>query len=118
MIEFGGEIYYIDIKALDDAITPNKDWAVGRVTDIEKKTTLNPDGSIASVEVIERTYNKVKEIDAAKYDTLRMCIEILIDYDEEADDTLGVDRVLDKTPLSYKMAFNTLMKEGILKQHE
>lgn len=115
MIEFGDDIYYIDIKALDAAITPDKNWDKEKITEVEKKTHLDSKGEILSVEVIERIYNKGKEIDGAKYETIRMCLEILIDYDEETDDTLGVDRVLEKTPLSYKLAFNTLVKEGILK---
>jgi hypothetical protein len=44
-------------------------------------------------------------------------IEVLIDYDDEdSDTTLGVERALDKTPLAYKIAFNTLYNYGILKE--
>lgn len=118
MIEFGDKIYFIDINALDRVICPDKNWATKKITDVEVKTVKDEKGNIVGTETIEKTYNKGKEIDGAKYDVLRMCIEILIDYDEESDDTLGSERALSKTPLSYKLAFNTLMNEGILKEKE
>ena len=47
-----------------------------------------------------------------------MMIETLIDYDDESDTSMGAERALDKTPLSYKLAFNTLYHYGILKEKE
>ncbi len=47
-----------------------------------------------------------------------MMIEVLIDYDDEIDDSLGADRALSKTPISYKLAFNTLFNCGVLKEKE
>ena len=38
------------------------------------------------------------------------------DDPDETDSTLGTERILDKTPLSYRIAFNTLLKYGILKE--
>lgn len=47
-----------------------------------------------------------------------MMVEVLIDSDDESDTSLGADRALEKTPLSYKFAFNTLIEYGILKEKE
>jgi hypothetical protein len=50
---------------------------------------------------------------------IRLMMEILMDGTEETDDdTLGADRALEKTSLSYKIAFNTLYNYGILKEQE
>lgn len=117
-IEFGGTVYYFDISALEKAISLDKKWDTKMVTEKETTNIFNEKGEPMGTEVTEKTYPKVKEIDGAKYDILRMCIETLIDYAEEADDALGVDRALNKTPLSYKLAFNTLLQEGILKVQE
>jgi hypothetical protein len=38
------------------------------------------------------------------------------DVEEEKDDSLGLDRVLEKRPLSYRIAFNTLLEYNILKE--
>ncbi len=119
MLEFGNSVYVIDIEAFDKVITIGsaKDGQPP-LGDIEKKTTLNADGSIAFVEVIEKSYGKTKEIDAVKYDLLKTFIEYLMDYDDPTDDTLGVDRALAKAPLGYKVIFNTLLHQGILKEME
>ncbi len=117
MIEFGGIIYYLDINAFDKVVSmsnkPNE-----KLKQSEKKTVTNEKGLIIGTETIETSQDKGKEIDAAKYDILRMMIEVLIDYDEEGDTSLGADRALEKTPLSYKLAFNTLYNYGILKEKE
>jgi hypothetical protein len=45
-------------------------------------------------------------------------VEILLDFEDESDASLGAERALEKTPLSYKLAFNTLYNYGILKEKE
>ncbi len=114
MIEFGGIIYFIDLKQLDKAITPDPKWETKKITEIEVKTVTDSEGKVVGTEKLEKTFNKGKEIDAVKYEVLRQCIEVLIDYDAETDESLGAERALGSTPLSYKLAFNTLIKEGIL----
>jgi hypothetical protein len=47
-----------------------------------------------------------------------MCLEILFTFSEELDDDLWIARALAKTPISFKMAFNTLLSYGILKEEE
>lgn len=118
MIEFGGMFYYIDLDRLDKTISPTTINPEDKLTVIERKTVLDSDGKIVGVEIIETETPKIKEIDGAKYDTIRMMIEVLIDYNDDSDSTLGADRALDKTPLAYKLAFNTLRKAGILKVKE
>ncbi len=118
MIEFGGVIYYLDIEALDNTITPKGVLPTDKITMYEIKEVKDIKGKVIGSETSESTSLRGKEIDGPKYDVLRMMIEVLIDYDEEADTSMGADRALDKTPLSYKLAFNTLYNYGILKEKE
>lgn len=118
MIEFGGIFYYIDIDALDKTITVKGVKPTDKITLYEKKEVFDPSGASTGVETNETTSVRGKEIDGHKYDVIRMMIEVLIDYDEESDTTMGVDRALEKTPLSVKLAFNTLYNYGILKEKE
>lgn len=115
MIEFGGVIYYIDLEAMDRAV--NKVLPEGDNKTKELKTYIDENGKIISAEIIENTFERPAEVSAAKYDFLRLLLEIVMDDDpDETDSTLGTDRILDKTPLSYRIAFNTLLKYGILKE--
>jgi predicted Rossmann fold flavoprotein len=61
----------------------------------------------------------LKEIDFTKFELLRTMLDVVIDYmGEETDTSLGAERDLESTPLSYKIAFNTLYNYGILKEKE
>ena len=117
MIEFGGVHYYIDLDVLDKTISSgtNPD---DEVIITETKVIKDENGNILGSEEKETISLKGKEIEGAKYDIVRMMIEVLIDYNEQPDDSLGVERALKTTPLSYKVAFNTLYNCGILKEKE
>jgi hypothetical protein len=116
MLDFGGSIYYIDLDALDKAITLTKYDKNKQNVESETKQVFDDTGKLILVEKYEKTYNQNKEIDAAKYDFLKTFIEIIVDFETDADDALGADRALSQTPLGYKIVFNTLYKEGIIKE--
>lgn len=118
MLEFGDSIYYIDIKAFDKAITLQDVNKTKTISEKEFKTILDSDGKVIGQEIIEKTIPQNKEIDAAKYDLLKTFVEYIIDYSDETDDTLGSDRALSQTSLGYKIVFNTLIQQGIIKEKE
>jgi hypothetical protein len=112
MIEFGDKFYFVDVKALQKATT----YEEYDTTSSETKTIYDANGLIVSSEIINRTTPKTKVIDSVKYDLLRTFIEYIMDYDGVDDDALGIDRALNDTTLGYKVVFNTLINEGILKE--
>lgn len=118
MIEFGGVVYYIDIDALTKVISPTGVKPTDKITDTRIKVTKDANGKIIKTTTSEFSAERGKEIDGTKYDIIRLMIETLIDYSEEIDDSLGSERALEKTPLAYKLAFNTLYENGILKEKE
>jgi hypothetical protein len=113
MIEFGSEKYYIDFNAVERVITiPKKGEKVfSKVT----KTTYNNDGKISQMEVVETESPNSDDIDTIKFDLIRTCIDVLMDNTEELDSALGSAHALEKTDLNYQIAFNTLLKNKILK---
>ena len=118
MLEFGNSVFYIDLKAFDKAITIQESDKNQIPMDFEKKTILNENNQVVATEFYERKSQQGKEIDAVKYDLLKTFVEYIIDYVDETDDTLGADRALAQTPLGYKIVFNTLLKENIIKEKE
>ena len=115
MIEFGGVIYYIDINALDKIILLETS---DKITTVHEKKMYNHKNEQIGSKIYTTTNERDKEINTPRYDVIRMMLEILVDNDEEFDDTLGVDRALENTSLGYKLAFNTLFEYGILKEKE
>lgn len=115
-LEFAGIAYSLDFSAFDALLSveikPNDE----KLTETE--TTVEYDMNMKSIgtTVVTREYQRGKEIDMSKYEMVRFMLEIVLGYNEEIDDSLGVQRALDGLPISYKIAFNTLIKYGILKE--
>ena len=119
MIEFGGSIYYIDLDALEKTILPKGLDPKEKIIEREEKIHLDGDNKVEHTDITEVSRERGREIDGAKYEMVRLMIEILMDgTDETDDDALGAERALDKSSLSYKIAFNTLYHYGILKEQE
>ena len=59
------------------------------------------------------------ELDSSKYDLMSRMIDVVLTYDsEDLDTSLGYERALDKASLPFKIAFNTLLNYGIIKEKE
>ena len=118
MIQFGENTYYIDIDVLESVISP--ELHPSKLVETQTKTYLDEDGKIVSVEVNEHSTERVREVNAAKYDLIRTMIEVILDVtdDDGIEDTMGAERGLEKASISFKIAFNTLYMYGILKEKE
>ena len=115
MIEFGGNFYSIDLDAIDKVINITVDKNNKTIKETNTKTYLDESGKIISVEVNESTVERFAEVNPAKYDLIKTMIDVIMDGDEEIEDSLGVDLGLSKSSLSFKIAFNTLFSYGIIK---
>ena len=117
MIEFGGTIYHIDLDAYADTIKLNNNDPKEQIIDSVTKTTTDEEGKVISTELLETKRERGADIDSTKYELIRILVDVLLDdVNEDDDDALGPDRALEKRPLSYRIAFNTLMEYGILKE--
>jgi len=115
-LDFGGTTYYIDLDAFDKLLTIDGNISPRTVVDTVETKTFDDKGKLTGSEISTTTTSKSKEINIATYETLRMFLEIVLTYNDESDDTLGVDRALLSAPLSFKISFNTLLKHGIIKE--
>ena len=118
MIAFGGTVYMLDMEKLTKAVSNDDITLSPETTDTVTKVYLDGSGVETASEVLSTVRERGREIDSIKYDLIRTLIEVLLDGNEEADESLGVDRALDSAPLSFKLAFNTLTHYGILKEIE
>lgn len=115
-LEFGGISYSLDFEAFDKLLSVENGTEKEQLSETETTTeydlTMQPIGTVVSV----RQFQRGKEIDMTKYEMVRFMLEIVLGYNEELDDSLGVQRALDGLPISFKIAFNTLIRYGILKE--
>jgi hypothetical protein len=113
LIDIGGNSYRINLEKMSELLVSDKSLEAGEVVEKEEKEKTDVDGKVTKT-VTTRTYPKSKEFDAARFDVLGSMFQIVLSYNEEADDTLGVDRILDSSPIPFKIAYNTLLSYGIL----
>ena len=115
MIEFGGITYYIDVDAFDAAIALT---GSENIVSVHERKTLNKEKDVIETKVFTTTNTREREINSSRYEILRTMLEVIVDYSEDFDVSLGIDRALEASNLGFKLAFNTLIKYGILKEAE
>jgi len=121
LTDIGGQLFTIDLESFTSQLTVTKTDDGGKILrgyETETKVNYDNEGKPTGTTVITRDYDKGTEIDGPKYDVVRMCLEILMTYNDEVDDTLGFENAMGKTSIAFKMAFNTLINYGILKEIE
>ena len=92
MVEVLGKYYYIDLEGI------TKQSQTG-------STILNEDGT------------ETAEINIFKYEILKVCLERILNEYQEVDDNLG-PFAEEHLSVSFKFAFNTLIKYKILIEDE
>ena len=114
MLSFGGKIFKIDINKIDEIIRVNNPEIS---EEIEEKVITDKDGNTVT-ETTKTTMPRSREIDAAKYESIRCFLEVVLIYNEEVDYALGIDRAFLEAPMSFKLAFNTLLDYDIIVEVE
>jgi hypothetical protein len=105
------------LEALNEAIKITGQDPNDIIMEKVVKTYTDEKNEITGSEILETFRERGVDLDSTKYDILRMLIDVIMDdMDDEPDDTLGTERALNKKPLSYRIAFNTLKQYNILKE--
>ena len=115
MLGIGGIDYTIDLEALDTLIT-TKVKNGDKVRETEKKVILDKEGKVITTEKFTKVHDRVREIDMARYEVIRVLFEVILSTQDDIDDELGVDRALEGLSLPFKLSFNTLLQYGIIKE--
>jgi hypothetical protein len=88
MVEILGKYYYVDIDSITEKCKTNE-------------TVIDEDGTQAT------------EINIFKYEIIKMCLERILSEYQEIDEQMGAFAT-NEMSLSFKLAFNTLLKNEIL----
>jgi len=102
MLQFLGENYYVDFKTLEDEVNiPKSDD--GKEIIPEKETEDSTDDKFS------------QHISVVKFETIKMMLEVVLTEREEMDDNLGIRGSSKSLSIPFKIAFNTLLRHGIIK---
>jgi hypothetical protein len=119
MIQFGETIFYIDVEAFRNCILSEDSKNIGKNTSTEITKHHDHNGGLLSWDERIIQTEKDVELDSSKYDLMSRMIDVVLTYDsEDLDTSLGYERALDKASLPFKIAFNTLLNYGIIKEKE
>jgi hypothetical protein len=97
MVEYFGKNYYIDIDGITDKCRTIK---TKQNNDDDTEGEFEDEGTI--------------EINIFKYEIIKMCLERVLSEYEEDDNEMSILKGSDNSPISFKIAFNTLIKYEIL----
>ena len=111
MLEFGNSSFYIDLKALAKAT----EVQLEKQEETEMRSISDKAGN-ENVEKVERTFTPLSGAPNVKSEIVFTFLDFILDYESDMDDTIGAKRALNNTSFAYKLAFNTLLKEGIIKE--
>lgn len=114
LIDIGGSMFKIDLNAFNDALATKE--TKDKKIEVETISNYASDGTMLGFTVKNVEVERGMEIDGPKYELLRMCLEIILSYNEDVDDSMGITKALESTTIPFKIAFNTLISYGILKE--
>ena len=57
----------------------------------------------------------LQHISVVKFETIKMMLEVVLTEREELDDNLGIRGTSKSLSIPFKIAFNTLLRHGIIK---
>jgi len=113
MLDFGGSVYFLDVNKFTELIKmdhPNGDVIIESVI----KEIKDEKGKTITSEVVTTKRERDMYIQQTMYELFREMIDIVLSETDEMDEELGSERALNKSDISYKISFNTLIHYGIL----
>lgn len=108
MLEIFGKKYYIDLDAITEKC---KIQDKPKETPTKKRRKIKEETEDDFSEIF--TTESEQQINIFKYELIKMCIQRIFDEIEETDEELGVFAGKNST-MSFRMAFNTLIKSEII----
>ena len=105
LLQIGGKELYLDIDRLSEIVRVEQEPTPIKVN--EGKDDVDVDDPITDTSGLH--------IDVTKYEMYREMIGGIMMYNEEVDNKMGIVG-LNNTTIPFKIAFNTLLMKGILKE--
>ena len=105
LLEIGGKELYIDVERLSEIVRIEPNVRIEK--NMETEEDSENDGDLVDESVVQ--------IDVTKYELYREMIGTLLSYNEEIDNRMG-KVALNSTYVPFKLAYNTLLMKGIIKE--
>lgn len=105
LLEIGGKELYIDVERLSEIVRIEPDVRIEK--NLETEESPEDENGLED--------ESVAQIDVTKYEMYREMVGTLLSYNEEIDNKMG-KVALNATSVPFKLAYNTLLMKGIIKE--
>ena len=102
LLEIGGKEYFIDVDALSTSVCVDRSSETEDSSDKDEETGVD-----------DKEYGI--KIDVAKYEVYRYLITTVLSTNDVVDDKMGM-MGLNSLPIPFKLSFNTLLVNRIIKE--
>lgn len=116
MITIGNKYYYLDLTAFSDFVTDNKEDVNKQFPNEDEVSHYDGDGALTARSVTKNTYIRGRDINPVLYETINNLLVTILEQAEPGDEMLGAEKVLSEQTTGFKIAFNTLRFNKILKE--
>jgi len=114
--DFNGTYYTIDFDALTKIVVTPMSEENKTIVETETTSYFDEEDEELQTQFITREYPRNQEFDLPKFEVLKFILSVVLEYHEETDSKLGMKRAVEEMPLNFKIAFNTLLQYGIIKE--
>lgn len=113
LFKFGGEEYYFDLDKISDFIKLEKQE---NLDDIFSHTEEEKVESEETQEIVhEESYGQM--IDITKWELTKAMIETVLSEQGEVDESMGFSKLESQLSIPFRISFNTLLINKILKKN-
>jgi len=110
MFDIAGSNYYFDLDELSQYIRVERTESVEDILkEAKKEMSDNPEN-------VEEIDPNTQIVDVTKWETLKVMIECVLNDHGPIDEAMGFQKLSDQLPIPFKLSFNTLLKNKIIKQ--
>lgn len=109
MVEIFGKSYYIDVENIVDKCTTYIPIKVNKEEDVDEDVEEN----IEDDEKLNIDTTTSIEVNIFKYEIIKMCLDRILNDFQDVDEEMGIFGQ-NNVNVSFKIAFNTLIKYNIL----
>lgn len=114
MFSIAGNPFYFDLETLSKFIKVERSESIDAILR-EAKKEMNAESGTNSTENDEIDPD-AQIVDVTKWETTKVMIECVLSEQGPLDEAMGFEKLNDQLSIPFKLSFNTLLKNKIIKQ--
>lgn len=117
LFEIAGEEFYFDLKSISDFVRVDEEDDKSLEDLLKKEEEIPPSENEGEDEMVESVYIEPQGpmVDVTKWELTKGLIEAILSENNVVDETMGIAKLEGQLSISFRIAFNTLIKHKLIK---